>query len=47
MDELRIFDGVASGDWIKAEHDSVANASFLAYGAVRDIGSPALTVFFY
>ena len=49
MDELRIFDGVASGDWIKAEHDSVANASFLAYGDVQDVGSstPAITVFFF
>ena len=49
MDELRVFDGVASGDWIKAEHDSVANASFLAYGDVHDAGSSvrASTVFFY
>jgi len=49
MDELRIFDGVASGDWIKAEHDTVANASFLAYGDVQDIGThtPAITVFFF
>ena len=49
MDELRIFDGVASGDWIKAEHDSVANASFLACGDVHDAGSSvrASTVFFY
>ena len=49
MDELRIFDGVASGDWIKAEHDTVANASFLAYGDVQDVGSstPAITVFFF
>ena len=35
MDELRVFDGVASGDWMKAEHDAVANASFLAAGAVQ------------
>ncbi len=49
MDELRIFDGVASGDWIKAEHDTVANASFLAYGEVQDVGSsaPTSTVFFF
>ena len=48
MDELRIFDGVASGDWIKAEHDAVANESFLTCGDVRDIGAgPASTVFFY
>ena len=49
MDELRIFDGVATGDWIKAEHDSVANSSFLVYGEVQDVGPavPASTVFFY
>jgi hypothetical protein len=49
MDELRVFDGVASGDWIKAEHDSVANASFLACGDVHDAGSSvrASTLFFY
>ena len=35
MDELRIFDGVASGDWIKAEHDTVEVPSFLAAGAVQ------------
>ena len=49
MDELRIFDGVASGDWIKAEHDTVANASFLTYGDVKDVGSAVTpsTIFFY
>ena len=41
MDELRIFDGVASGDWIKAEYDTVANASFLAAGAVKTIDPDA------
>ena len=40
---------MASGDWIKAEHDTVANASFLAYGDVQDVGSSAPTsmVFFF
>ncbi|MBP5511015.1 MAG: DUF2341 domain-containing protein [Kiritimatiellae bacterium] len=33
MDEIRIYDGIASADWIKAEHDSVANASFAVAGA--------------
>ena len=32
MDELRIFDGVASGDWIQAEHDTVVSNSFLTAG---------------
>ncbi|MBO7298655.1 MAG: hypothetical protein J6V41_02450 [Kiritimatiellae bacterium] len=27
MDELRVYNGVASSDWIKAEYDSVMNAS--------------------
>ena len=35
MDELRIYDGVASADWIKAEHDSMAApASFAVLGTV-------------
>ena len=35
MDELRIYDGEASADWIKAEHDSVAApSSFAVLGAV-------------
>ncbi|MBQ3810169.1 MAG: DUF2341 domain-containing protein, partial [Kiritimatiellae bacterium] len=41
MDELRVFDGVASGDWMKAEHDAVANASFLAAGEVLSIDPDA------
>ena len=41
MDELRIFDGVASGDWMKAEYDSVANASFLSAGAVQPVDPAA------
>ena len=33
MDEIRVFDGFASGDWIQAEHDSVADpASFAVLG---------------
>ena len=34
MDEIRIYDGIASADWIKAECDSVANANFAVAGAV-------------
>ena len=41
MDELRIFDGVASGDWIKAEHDAVTNASFLVADTVQTIDHDA------
>ena len=29
MDELRIYDGTASADWIKAEYDSAHNANFV------------------
>ena len=36
MDELRVFNGVASADWIKAEHDSVADpASFAVCSAAE------------
>lgn len=34
LDELRIYNGVASADWIKAEHDTIAGTSFAAYGPV-------------
>lgn len=35
MDEIRVFNGVASGDWIKAEYDTVATpTSFAVCGAV-------------
>ena len=33
FDELRLMKGAASVDWVKAEHDTVAKADFLAYGA--------------
>ena len=39
MDELRVFDGVASGDWIKAEHDAMSDASFLSAGTVAYLQS--------
>ena len=36
MDELRVFNGFASGDWIRAEHDTVAApAAFAALGAAE------------
>ena len=41
MDELRILDGVATGDWIQAEHDTVADADFLAKGAVQVLNPDA------
>ena len=38
MDELRVFNGIASGDWIKAEYATAANpASFAVPGAVEAI----------
>ena len=38
MDEIRVFNGVASGDWIKAEHDTAANpTSFATLGAVEAV----------
>ena len=32
VDELRIYNGVASADWIKAEYDTVMMTGFAAYG---------------
>ena len=38
MDEIRVFNGVASGDWIKAEYDTAANpTSFATLGAVETV----------
>ena len=34
LDELRIYNGVASADWIKAEYQTVADSSFATYGAI-------------
>lgn len=34
LDELRIYNGVASADWIKAEYQTVAGSSFATYGAI-------------
>ena len=44
MDELRIFDGVASGDWIALEYATMADAAFLDYGTVESVDATA-TVF--
>ncbi|MBQ3811581.1 MAG: DUF2341 domain-containing protein, partial [Kiritimatiellae bacterium] len=42
MDELRVFDGIASADWIRAEHDSVADpAAFAVRGAVAPVDGEA------
>ena len=41
MDELRIFDGVASGDWIALEYATVADAAFFDQGAIEDVDSAA------
>ncbi len=34
LDELRLYNGVASADWIKAEYRTVADSSFASYGAI-------------
>ena len=34
IDEVRIYNGAASGDWLKAENDTVSS-SFAAFGSVR------------
>ena len=44
MDELRIFNGVASGDWIQAEHDTIASATFLSADAAVHAGASAAPV---
>jgi hypothetical protein len=38
VDELRISKVARSADWIKTTYDTVNNASFAAYGAVRSNG---------
>ena len=41
IDEIRIYDGLVSDDWAKAEYDSMANAAFLSYGTVGEVPEPA------
>ena len=36
MDEVRVYDGVASANWIAAEYASVSNSAFLAAGPLDD-----------
>ena len=43
MDELRIFNGVASGDWIRAEYDTASSASFLTVGASEPTADPSFS----
>ena len=48
MDELRVFNGFASGDWIRAEHDTVADpASFvsLSPAELNDLDLPRFGAF--
>ena len=42
LDEVRYRDGLASADWIKAEYETVNQASFLTYGTVSapDVSEP-------
>lgn len=45
MDELRIYDGIASAAWIAAEHDTVATTTFVSLGDVTSTGgSVPLTI---
>lgn len=37
LDEFRIYDGIASADWVKAEYDSANNASFTVGEPVEDV----------
>jgi len=39
MDEMRIFDGIASDDWMAAEYDSIKVANYAVPGAVVDISA--------
>ena len=41
MDELRIFNGVASGGWIALEYATMAEAEFFAYGDVESVDASA------
>lgn len=37
LDEFRIYDGIMSADWAKAEYDSMSSASFIVNGRVETI----------
>ena len=41
MDELRVFDGVASGDWIALEYATMADAAFFDLGAIESVDDTA------
>ena len=41
LDECRIYDGIASADWFKAEYDSMHNSSFVVGGTVQSIEIPS------
>ena len=46
LDECRIYDGIMSADWAKAEYDSMTVASFVSAGSVEDVdaSAPALSI---
>ena len=44
MDEIRVFDGVASDDWIRAEHDSVVNSAAFAVAGAAEWANPEAPV---
>ena len=40
MDEIRLFDGIASADWVKAEYDSVADPGAFAVAGAAQPANP-------
>ncbi len=42
IDEMRIYDGIATADWMQAEYDSIAVAAFAAPGAAMDVSAGRL-----
>lgn len=45
IDEIRLYDGIASADWIGAEHDTVSEASFAEAFSVVDLTARVPTEF--
>ena len=44
VDEIRFSKGIRPADWIKAEYDTVAGASFLTYGQAEPLSGDAIVV---
>ena len=43
-DEIRIRKYVSTPDWVKAEYDSITDASFLSSTGARTVGQPGLVL---